>query len=442
MYKAYFGLDSAPFSIVPDHRVVYMSESHREAVAHLLYSLKQSGGFVQLTGEVGTGKTTVCRYILQHLPENVDVALLLNPRVSEQEMLEAICDELKITYPPNAGLKTLVDTLNQYLLACHSNGRYPVLIIDEAQNLSREVLEHIRLLTNLETSSDKLLQIILIGQPELEHILQRHDLRQLSQRIVGRFELKPLNYAETREYIAYRLSQSGCERPLFTMPAIYRIHRLSNGIPRLINVLCDSALMAAYGMNKDKVRLGVVNKAAAQILPKNNTSSWLGRAFRWLLVPVLIAAMASIYFVFDVGVKMQRLFNNETAQTEKGVEDQLATETDDGIIANTNANDLKASNTSPLTLTHSEDRPAPKNQHAIEANTPQEMIVSTDGQRFEPVISHPEPEVVFTNSFIQQVDETNLPVDTEQTKASKPEKRTGEAGFDLTYRLGVPNQKN
>jgi len=215
MYQSYFGLKNAPFSIVPDHRVVYMSESHRDAVAHLLYALKQSGGFVQLTGEVGTGKTTVSRYLLQHLPENVDVALLLNPRINEKEMIEAICDELAISYPPAATLKQLLSVLNEYLLSSHAGGRHTVLIIDEAQNLSREVLEQIRLLTNLETSTDKLLQIILIGQPELVNILARHDLRQLSQRIIGRFKLMPLSLKETREYILYRLRQAGCERSLY-----------------------------------------------------------------------------------------------------------------------------------------------------------------------------------------------------------------------------------
>jgi general secretion pathway protein A len=296
MYQGYFGLKNAPFSIVPDHRVMYMSDSHREAVAHLLYSLEQSGGFVQLTGEVGTGKTTVSRYILQHLPENVDVALLLNPRVNELELLESVCDELKISYPENASLKSLIAALNSYLLESHSSGRHTVLIIDEAQNLDREVLEQIRLLTNLETSSDKLLQIILIGQPELVHILQRHDLRQLSQRIVGRFMLTPLNVEETREYIAYRLAQAGCERTLFSRLASRRIHKLSGGIPRLINVLCDSALMRAYSSNRDKVTYRTVNYVAREIFLQQKGRSVMGKILRFLLLLLLLLGLVWGYF--------------------------------------------------------------------------------------------------------------------------------------------------
>ena len=301
MYQDYFGFKNTPFSIVPDHRVVYMSDSHREAVAHLLYSLRKSGGFIQLTGEVGTGKTTVSRYLLQHLPENVDVALLLNPRINEQEMLETICDELKIRYPrgPGATLKNLIGVLNYYLLASHSKGRHTVLIIDEAQNLSREVLEQVRLLTNLETSTDKLLQIILIGQPELVHMLNRHDLRQLSQRIVGRYELKPLSLKETREYIDYRLAQAGCERQLFGRNATQRIHKLSQGIPRLINVLCDNALMGAYSEDQDKVSARVVTRAASDVLPQRPKRGLFSGAFRAAAVSLFALAMLSAYFSKD-----------------------------------------------------------------------------------------------------------------------------------------------
>ncbi|MGI9317400.1 MAG: ExeA family protein [bacterium] len=319
MYQDFFGLSNAPFSIVPDHRVVYMSESHREAVAHLLYSLKKSGGFIQLTGDVGTGKTTVSRYLLQHLPENVDVALLLNPRINEQEMLETICDELKIRYPrgPGATLKNLIGVLNYYLLASHSKGRHTVLIIDEAQNLSREVLEQVRLLTNLETSTDKLLQIILIGQPELVHILSRHDLRQLSQRIVGRYQLKPLNLKETREYIDYRLKQAGCERPLFTRNATQRIHKLSEGIPRVINVLCDNALMGAYSEDQEKVSVGVVMRAASEVLPQRPKRRFLAGAFRVALVPLVLFAMMLAYWSGGGKEVVDRLTSEIWSQLEK-----------------------------------------------------------------------------------------------------------------------------
>ncbi len=276
MYQGYFGMDSPPFSIVPDHRALYMSHSHREAVAHLLFALNQSGGFVQLTGEVGTGKTTVSRYILANLPDDLDVALLINPRITEKEMLEAICDELGIEYAKTARQKDLTTKLNEYLLNAHSTGRKTVLIIDEAQNLSREVLEQIRLLTNLETSTDKLLQIILIGQPELAQTLERHDLRQLSQRIVGRFKLEPLNRQETRSYIEHRLNISGVEKPLFTSSAMSRIHTLSKGIPRLINVLCDRALLGAYSQSLEKVDRKIVNQAGIEVLNQGESAHYFG----------------------------------------------------------------------------------------------------------------------------------------------------------------------
>jgi len=273
MYLSYFGFDSTPFSIVPDHRALYMSESHRDAVAHLLYALRQSGGFVQLTGEVGTGKTTVCRYLLYHLPQDVDVALLLNPRINELEMLQAICDELKIDYHEPSSIKGLLAEFNIYLLRSHARGRHTVLIIDEAQNLSREVLEQVRLLTNLETSTHKLLQIILIGQPELEQTLARHDLRQLSQRIIGRFKLESLNSRETREYIEHRLRIYGAQKPLFTRGAISRIHTLSGGIPRLINILCDRALLGAYSEEKQMVSQRIVIEAGREVLVRQPTPS-------------------------------------------------------------------------------------------------------------------------------------------------------------------------
>ena len=265
MYLDFFGFDSSPFSIVPDHRALFMSPSHREAVAHLLYALSESGGFVQLTGEVGTGKTTVSRYILANLPEDVDVALLINPRITEKQMLQAICDELGIAYQEGTSQKDLVTLLNDYLIDAHARARKTVLIVDEAQNLSREVLEQVRLLTNLETSTDKLLQIILIGQPELTYTLQRHDLRQLAQRIVGRFSLAPLNRKETSAYIEHRLKIAGVQSSLFTRGATARIHQISKGIPRLINVLCDRSLLGAYSQSKNRVDRKTVNQAGKEV---------------------------------------------------------------------------------------------------------------------------------------------------------------------------------
>ena len=296
MYLSHFGLDAPPFSIVPDHRVLYMSPSHREAVAHLLYALNQSGGFVQLTGEVGTGKTTVSRYIMANLPEDVDVALLLNPRITEKEMLQAICDELGIEYNRTSRQMDLNRKLNEYLLEAHSKGRKTVLIIDEAQTLSREVLEQTRLLTNLETSTHKLLQIVLIGQPELAQTLQRHDLRQLSQRIVGKFTLEALNKQETKAYIEHRLKLCGVQQPIFTNAAISRIHKYSQGIPRIINVLCDRTLMGAYGQSKHKVDRAMVNMAAKEVL--NEVPSRI-RFSGWLKYAGILLIVVLGYMAFD-----------------------------------------------------------------------------------------------------------------------------------------------
>ena len=210
MYPAYFGLSEAPFSITPDPHYLFLSKRHQEALAHLLYGAGENGGFLQLTGEVGTGKTTVCRAFLEQLPDRVDVALILNPALTVPELLHTICDEFGIPIPiGETSTKRMVDRLNQYLLHAHAQGRRPLLMIDEAQNLSAEVLEQIRLLTNLETPKHKLLQIFLVGQPELRELLERKGLRQVAQRITARYHLLPLNGKETRSYIQHRLAVAG-----------------------------------------------------------------------------------------------------------------------------------------------------------------------------------------------------------------------------------------
>ncbi len=266
MYLGHFGLKEAPFTITPDPRYLYMSERHREALAHLVYGLGDGGGFVQLTGEVGTGKTTLCRCLLEQVPAHVDVALILNPRLTSLELLEAVCDELKVPYPEGAdSLKVLVDALYRYLLEAHANHRRTVLIVDEAQNLSAEVLEQIRLLTNLETAKEKLLQIILIGQPELVAMLDRQDLRQLAQRITARYHLEPFSDADTRGYIRHRLEVAGRTRGIFSDAAMRRVHREASGIPRLVNVICDRALLGAYASQTRHVDVTTVKKAAAEV---------------------------------------------------------------------------------------------------------------------------------------------------------------------------------
>lgn len=267
MYTEHFGLREAPFSITPDPRYLYLSGRHREALAHLMYGTEEGGGFVQLTGEVGTGKTTVCRAVLSQLPDHVDVALILNPALTVPELLETICQELHMQVPAKwrRSPKQLVDALNRYLLDANARGRRTVLIVDEAQNLSTEVLEQVRLLTNLETERNKLLQIFLIGQPELRGNLSRPALRQLAQRITARYHLDALSAAETAAYIGHRLAVAGTRRRLFTARAIRRIHAYSRGIPRVINILCDRALLGAYATGATEVDVRIVRNAIREL---------------------------------------------------------------------------------------------------------------------------------------------------------------------------------
>jgi len=280
MYTKHFNLTDRPFAITPDPRFLYLSARHREALAHLLYGLGEGGGFVQLTGEVGTGKTTICRCLLEHIPDNVDLALVLNPKVTAHELIATVCDELGVDYPPeNSSIKTLTDVLNRYLLEAYAQGRRTVLVIDEAQNLSADVLEQVRLLTNLETATQKLLQIILIGQPELRTLLARDDMRQLAQRVTARYHLEPISLEETGAYIRHRLQICGSSQPLFSRRAIERIQRLSGGIPRLINVLCDRAMLGAYVEGKSQVDTKVIRKAAREVLEEEQP---VRRKHRWL----------------------------------------------------------------------------------------------------------------------------------------------------------------
>jgi general secretion pathway protein A len=269
MYHQYFGLSEAPFSIAVNPRYLFMSARHRDALAHLLYGVGAGGGFILLTGEVGTGKTTINRCLLEQLPEETDIAIILNPALNSLELLATACDELHIEYDPdNYSLKTLTDKLHAYLLDNHSRGRNTVLMIDEAQHLDFEVLEQIRLLTNLETNTRKLLQIILIGQPELVELLNRPELRQLNQRITARYNLEPLNLEETSAYIRHRLQVAGLApgRELFPASVVRGIFKRTRGIPRLINVLCDRILLGAYGRNKLRADTGMLQLAAREVM--------------------------------------------------------------------------------------------------------------------------------------------------------------------------------
>ena len=291
MYCTYFGFNERPFSIAPDPSFLYMSELHREALAHLLYGVKSDSGFVLLTGEVGTGKTTICRCLLKQMPESSKVAYVLNPRLSVVELLATICDEFGIKYPPaSQSIKLFVDLINEYLMAAHADGLKPVLIIDEAQNLSYELLEQVRLLTNLETNERKLLQIVMLGQPELREKLLRPEMRQLQQRITARYHLGTLGKKDTSAYIAHRLAVAGVRRKLFKQPALNRLFKLSGGVPRLINLLCDRALLGAYAQGAGKIDREIVQKAAAEIMDggkKNMFNS--GGSSTWALAGVMAA---------------------------------------------------------------------------------------------------------------------------------------------------------
>ena len=277
MYLSFFGLNEKPFAITPDPRYLYLSERHAEALAHLLYGITEAGGFVQLTGEVGTGKTTIVRSLLAQIPKNAEIALILNPRMTAPEFLLTICEELGIGVPNSAAgsLKDLVDILSDYLLRAHAGGKRVVLVVDEAQNLSPHVLEQVRLLTNLETNTQKLLQIILIGQPELRELLSRNELRQLAQRITGRYHLDPLSREETASYVRHRLRVSGATTDILTPYALHEAFRLSQGVPRVINVICDRALLGAYSLDRHKVTAGLVRSAAAEVFGRRFSPHWL-----------------------------------------------------------------------------------------------------------------------------------------------------------------------
>jgi general secretion pathway protein A len=277
MYAPFFGLNEKPFSITPDPRYLFLSERHAEALAHLVYGINEAGGFIQLTGEVGTGKTTVVRSLLTQAPKHAEIALILNPRMTPAEFLLAICEELRLTVPQGSerSLKDLVDLLSRHLLKAHAEGKRIVLVVDEAQNLAPEVLEQVRLLTNLETETQKLLQIILIGQPELRELLGRVELRQLAQRITGRYHLAPLSGDETSAYVRHRLRVAGATREIFSNGALREIQRLSGGVPRLVNIISDRALLGAFTEDRHLVSASVVRRAAGEVFGRSFQPRWL-----------------------------------------------------------------------------------------------------------------------------------------------------------------------
>jgi general secretion pathway protein A len=311
MYMRFFGLKQQPFSLAPDPRYLYMSKRHREALAHLLYGVGGGGGFVLLSGEIGAGKTTVCRCFLEQIPKRCNVAYIFNPKLTVMELLKSICDEFHIPPSPAgtqpATVKTYVDALNGFLLETHAVGQNNVLIIDEAQMLSADVLEQLRLLTNLETNERKLLQIVLIGQPELRTMLERPELEQLAQRVIARFHLQALSSKETEHYIRHRLSVAGMTRAIpFDRKALLRVHEIARGVPRRINLLCDRVMLGAYAHGRHSIDIAMIEKAAREVFGRSETSapdrSKLGTGAGFgLVVATVLALVALIAFAFYGG---------------------------------------------------------------------------------------------------------------------------------------------
>ena len=290
IYENYFSLQQRPFSIAPNPDFLYAHGQYQEALAVLEYGMLHRGGFTLLTGEVGTGKTTLCKHLLSSIPENTEVALILHPQLDRIELLQLICREFDLRITADAKESDLIETLTEFLLSVYSKGGYSLLVIDEAQHLDPSVLELIRLLTNLETHSDKLLQIILLGQPELKKRLQQYDLRQLNQRFTARFHLKPLSVYQVRQYIQHRLQVAGSAGGLFSYGSSWLLHRLTGGIPRLINLVADRSLMGAYAEQHNRVPMHVVFKAAKEVLPQKEKKTFK------LFVPVTFALFVMVFF--------------------------------------------------------------------------------------------------------------------------------------------------
>ncbi|GAA0691623.1 ExeA family protein [Marinobacterium maritimum] len=336
MYCEYFGLREPPFSIAPNPRYLYMSEQHEEALSHLLYGIDADGGFILLTGEVGTGKTTLSRRLIEQLPDTTDFALILNPHLQPQDLLQAICDELRLTPDPERPLsmKSLCDCIYRYLLQQHAQGRNTLLIIDEAQQLPFESLEQLRLLTNLETSDAKLLKVVLLGQPELLERLAQDDLRQLSQRISARFHLGPLAEADLPHYIHHRLQVAGLNRPVFPPATLKYLYRLSAGLPRVINQICDRALLGTYAQTRNEVSVETLEKAAREVLGQVETgpAAVSGRRplYFWLVMALLVgllgwgAGLAASLLFTGQWQSLQQLWHQDEQAQEMTDAERLA----------------------------------------------------------------------------------------------------------------------
>ncbi|HDM8133648.1 TPA: AAA family ATPase [Vibrio harveyi] len=337
MYKDFFGFVELPFSIVPNSRYLYLSQRHKEAITHLQAGLGDGGGFAMLTGEVGTGKTTVAKAMLANLDENTKAGLILNPTFSSRDLLEAICDEFKVTYPEEASLKQLNQAIHDYLLRNHKMGWTTLLVIDEAQHLAADVLEQLRLLTNLETDTRKLLKVLLVGQPELQRLLQTTQLRQLAQRITGRYHLLPLDEKETADYITFRLHTAGGDKQLFDRSSTKLIAKYSHGIPRLINLICDKSLNLSYHKGNVVVDKQTVHQACEEVMQFQaeiyQQDQPVRRSFEW---PTWGSAAIGVFAAVGIGWAVMQKMPSQVSTSIQSNPIQIAQTTSQPVIAEMN----------------------------------------------------------------------------------------------------------
>ncbi|ENP8341420.1 AAA family ATPase [Vibrio harveyi] len=337
MYKDFFGFVELPFSIVPNSRYLYLSQRHKEAITHLQAGLGDGGGFAMLTGEVGTGKTTVAKAMLANLDENTKAGLILNPTFSSRDLLEAICDEFKVTYPEEASLKQLNQAIHDYLLRNHRMGWTTLLVIDEAQHLAADVLEQLRLLTNLETDTRKLLKVLLVGQPELQRLLQTTQLRQLAQRITGRYHLLPLDEKETADYITFRLHTAGGDKQLFDRSSTKLIAKYSHGIPRLINLICDKSLNLSYHKGNVVVDKQTVHQACEEVMQFQaeiyQQDQPVRRSFEW---PTWGSAAIGVFAAVGIGWAVMQKMPSQVSTSIQSNPIQVAQTTSQPVIAEMN----------------------------------------------------------------------------------------------------------
>lgn len=391
MYLEYFGLKERPFSIAPDPQYLYMSARHKEAMAHLSYGLMQGGCFIVLTGEVGTGKTTLCRNLLNDLPSDVDVALILNANINEQELLQSVCDELKVDYQDDFSQKKLLDQIYQHLLLKFADNRQTVLIIDEAQLLQRDVLEQIRLLTNLETTKSKLLQIILIGQPELNDVLSRNDLRQLAQRVTARYHLGALEKNEIAEYVNFRLGVAGGRKALFSKQALSKLHSLTDGIPRRINVLADQALLAAYSKTQAVVDSKCIKEASTEVFIQSNKKPLdFGVKGKWLSLAALLIVLNIGLWAWFVASKQSRVEGLSSSNNKETSSNVVAQNTPAKVPEVLSAEEASTSPNQSLTPA-SDSQPLLTTIVADPDVRPGEVVISDEFLDDEPALVNPVP---------------------------------------------------